>query len=31
VTARKLAELGVPLTIVPETFIIDDALKELLS
>jgi len=31
VTARKLAELGVPPTIVPETFIIDDALKELLS
>ncbi len=31
VTARKLAELGVPPTIVPDTFIIDDALKELLS
>ncbi len=31
VTARKLAELGVPPTVVPETFIIDDALKELLS
>src|SRR3989475_11332575 len=31
VTARKLAELGVPPTIVPETFIIDDALKDLLS
>jgi len=31
VTARKLAELGVPPTIMPETFIIDDALKELLS
>jgi len=31
VTARRLAELGVPPTIIPETFIIDDALKELLS
>ena len=31
VTARKLAELGIPPTIVSETFIIDDALKELLS
>ncbi len=30
VTARKLAELGVPTTVMPETFIIDDALKELL-
>ena len=31
VTARRLAELGVPLTMMPKTFIIDDALKELLS
>src|SRR5438445_795318 len=31
VTAHRLAELGVPETIIPETFIIDDALKELLS
>jgi len=31
VTARRLAELGVPPTMMPETFIIDDALKELLS
>jgi len=31
VTARRLTELGVPPTIMPETFIIDDALKELLS
>jgi len=30
VTARKLAELGVPTTVMSETFIIDDALKELL-
>ena len=31
VTARRLAELGVPPTMMPETFIIDDTLKELLS
>jgi uroporphyrinogen III methyltransferase/synthase len=31
VTARKLSELGVPPTRMPTTFIIDDALKELLS
>ena len=31
VTARRLAELGVPPTMMPETFIIDDALKDLLS
>jgi len=31
VTAHRLAKLGVPPTIIPETFIIDDALKELLS
>ena len=31
VTARRLAELGVPPTMMPKTFIIDDALKELLS
>ena len=31
VTARRLAELGVPLMMMPKTFIIDDALKELLS
>ena len=31
VTAHRLAELGVPPTIIPETFIIDDALKELLG
>jgi uroporphyrinogen III methyltransferase/synthase len=30
VTARKLSELGIPPTRMPETFIIDDALKELL-
>jgi len=31
VTARRLAELGLPPTMMPKTFIIDDALKELLS
>src|SRR5690242_14881109 len=31
VTAQKLIELGIPPTVVPRTFIIDDALKELLS
>jgi uroporphyrinogen III methyltransferase/synthase len=31
VTARKLSELGIPPTKMPETFIIDDALKELLG
>jgi len=31
VTARKLSELGIPPNIMPETFIIDDALRELLS
>jgi uroporphyrinogen-III synthase len=31
VTAQRLIELGIPPTIVPRTFIIDDALKELLS
>jgi len=31
VTARKLSELGIPPNMMPETFIIDDALKELLS
>jgi uroporphyrinogen III methyltransferase/synthase len=30
VTARKLSELGIPPTMMPATFIIDDALKELL-
>jgi uroporphyrinogen-III synthase len=29
-TARKLSELGVPPSVVPDTFIIDDAIKELL-
>jgi uroporphyrinogen-III synthase len=29
-TARKLSELGVPPLVVPDTFIIDDAIKELL-
>jgi uroporphyrinogen-III synthase len=31
VTARKLSELGIPPNMMPETFIIDDALKELLG
>jgi len=31
VTARKLSELGIPPNMMPDTFIIDDALKELLS
>lgn len=31
VTAQKLLELGIPPTVVPRTFIIDDALKELLA
>ena len=31
VTAQKLIELGIPPTVVPRTFIIDDALKELLG
>ncbi len=31
VTAHRLAELGVPPTTIPKAFIIDDALKELLS
>jgi uroporphyrinogen-III synthase len=31
VTARKLSELGIPPTMTPATFIIDDALKELLG
>jgi uroporphyrinogen III methyltransferase/synthase len=31
VTARKLSELGIPPTMMPATFIIDDALKELLG
>ena len=31
VTAQKLAQLGVPQTVMPDTFIIDDALKELLG
>jgi uroporphyrinogen-III synthase len=31
VTARKLSELGIPPNVMPDTFIIDDALKELLS
>ncbi len=31
VTARKLSEIGIPPNMMPETFIIDDALKELLS
>jgi len=31
VTARRLSELGIPPNIMPETFIIDDALRELLS
>jgi uroporphyrinogen-III synthase len=30
VTARKLSELGIPSTVMPPTFIIDDALKKLL-
>jgi uroporphyrinogen-III synthase len=29
-TARKLSELGVPPSVIPDTFIIDDAIKELL-
>lgn len=29
-TAQKLIELGIPPTVIPDTFIIDDALKELL-
>ena len=31
VTARKLSQLGIPPTMIPGTFIIDDALKELLG
>jgi len=31
VTAGKLAELGIPPTMMPDTFIIDDALRELLG
>ncbi len=31
VTAQRLIELGIPPTVVPSTFIIDDALKELLG
>jgi uroporphyrinogen III methyltransferase/synthase len=31
VTARRLSELGIPPNVMPDTFIIDDALKELLS
>lgn len=31
VTAQKLGELGIPPTVMPGTFIIDDALKELLA
>ena len=31
VTAQKLVQLGIPPTVMPDTFIIDDALKELLS
>ena len=30
VTAQKLTDLGIPPTVIPNTFIIDDALKELL-
>ena len=31
VTAQKLVQLGIPPTVMPDTFIIDDALKELLG
>jgi uroporphyrinogen-III synthase len=31
VTGRRLSELGIPPNMMPDTFIIDDALKELLS
>ena len=31
VTARRLSELGIPPNVIPDTFIIDDAIKKLLS